>query len=308
MSRFIHLKYEIKYSNFNIPLIQNKNIETLTTIIDFLKTDKADTSISYEDKIVSLRKIQNLVDELKIKRSSFLNENVKELRQKITSNYKKLRISALSLMEYRWNENSHSNILEYLIDYNSFEDGVKVLCQIINDSATLNKDALCNKILKQSYTVDREYTIISGRIDLFVFDKVEKFVIIIENKILAGISETIGEEENSISITQLEKYEKWCNENYADYIRLYILLNFSNNDDNTSLFDKVSYGQLYDNLNNLNSTDNILEEYLLLLNTLLNPVAQDLFKIKKLANKIMKNENQELSLTDYYTLKTIFYA
>ena len=35
----------------------------------------------------------------------------------------------------------------------------------------------------------------------------------------------------------------------------------------------------------------------------------DLFEIKKLANKIIENEDAEkISLTDYYTLKTIFYA
>ena len=248
------------------------------------------------------------VAELKEKRSDFLNKNIKELKQKITSNYKKLRISALNLMEYGWHENSHSNIIEYLIDYNSFEDGAKILCQIVKDSATLNNDALFIKILKRTYTVYREYTMTSGRIDLFVFDKVEKFIIIIENKILAGIGESIGKEENSIPITQLKKYKDWCNENYADYTKLYILLNYSNSNEDTFSFDKVSYGQLYNNLNSLNCTDNILEEYLLLLDTILNPVKHDIFKLKRLANKIIKDENPKLSLTDYYTLKTIFYA
>lgn len=54
--------------------------------------------------------------------------------------------------------------------------------------------------------------------------------------------------------------------------------------------------------------DNILNEYLLLLKSILNPEMENLFEIKKLANKIIGDENLEISLTEYHTLKTIFYA
>jgi PD-(D/E)XK nuclease superfamily len=285
------------------------NLQRLTNLIDFLKIHKV--TIPSANKSISLKKIGDLSIELELKRRKFLRENFKELKQKIKGNYNKLRISALRLMEYDWNENSHSNILEYLIDYNSFEVGAQILCQMIKDSSTSKKDDLCKKVSKQTYTIDREYKIPSGRIDLFILDNEEKFVIIVENKIFAKIGEASEEDENSIPVTQLEKYEKWCNDNYADYSRLYILLNFSNDDDDTSLFEKTSYKQLYDNLKNFESADNIFAEYLLLLDAMLNPLTQDLFKIKKLANKIIENEqpdNPEMSLTDYYTLKTIFYA
>ncbi len=290
------------------------NLKRLNSLIEFLKVHKPITSL--DNKSLSLKKIENFAQELKIKRQEFLIENFKELKQKIKKNYNKLRISSLSLMQYDFHENSHSKILQYLIDYNSFEGGAKILSQMIAYASIPVKEDLCKKILKKSYTVYREHKIsigkMSGRIDLFILDEKEKYVIIIENKILAEIGETIDEDENSIKVTQLEKYEKWCKETYPNYTRLYILLNYSNNASDTSLFEKISYAQLYDSLTtDLKFTDNILEDYLLLLNSLLNPFSHDLSEIKKLANKIIEDENPEvtkLSLTDYYVLKTIFYA
>ncbi len=287
-------------------------METLPNVINFLKSNKA-TALP-KNNLSSLKKLEDLTTELKILRKKFLTENFKELKQKIKKNYEKLRISALSLMEYDFHENSHSKILQYLIDYNSFESGAKILSQMIAYTSIPVKEDLSKKIFKKSYTVYREHKIstgkMSGRIDLFILDEKEKYVIIIENKILAEIGETIDEDENSIKVTQLEKYEKWCKETYPNYTRLYILLNYSNNANDTSLFEKISYKQLYDSLTtDLKFTDNILEDYLLLLKSLLNPIAHDLFEIKKLANKIIENEDAEkITLTDYYTLKTIFYA
>ena len=277
------------------------NLQKLNNLIEFLKIHNVPA------KSLTIEKVENLAEELRNKRKKFLYENIKELKQKIKKNYKKLRIPVLNLMEHDFHENSHSNIIEYLIDYNSFDEGALLLSHLINDTSSTYKGDLCKKVLRKTYTIEREHSISKGRIDLFIWDDKEKFVIIIENKILAGIGETITEDENSIPITQLKKYEKWCNETYPDYIRLYILLNFSNSDD-SSLFEKISYKQLYDILKDLKFIDNISEDYLLLLSSLLNPLTHDLLKIKKLANKIIEDENPEVSLTDYYILKTIFYA
>lgn len=281
------------------------SLQRLTDLINFLKLHEV---VPQSNKKLSLETFNELTNELKTQRCSFLNENIEELKRKIRENYKKLRISALSLMEYDWNENSHSNILAYLIDYNSFDEGHKILSQMVEDVSPQNNKDLCKKILKGTYTVDREHHIPSGRIDLFILDESEKFVIIIENKIFAEISKTIGEDENSMEVTQLERYEKWCDDNYTDFTRLYILLNYSTSDENTFSFEKISYRQLYNTLKIIESGDNIFNEYLLLLETILNSVAQDLFEIKKLAKKIIDNEEPKISLTDYYILKTIFYA
>ena len=218
-------------------------METLPNVINFLKSNKA--IVLPKNNLLSFKKIEDLTNELKILRKKFLTENFKELKQKIKKNYEKLRISALSLMEYDFHENSHSKILQYLIDYNSFETGAKVLSQMIAYSSIPVKEDLCKKIIKKSYSVYREHKIsigkMSGRIDLFILDEKEKYVIIIENKILAEIGETIDEDDNSIKVKQLEKYEKWSRETYPNYTRLYILLNYSNNANDTSLFEKISY-------------------------------------------------------------------
>ncbi len=280
------------------------NLQKLTNVIEFLKIHEV--KISFADKSLSKEKINDLANDFKMMRKQFLQENIKKLKQKIKRNYKMIRVSALSLMEYNWDENSNSNILEYLINYNSFDQGAKLLSQIILNTSLPEKENLSKKILEETYTTYREYRISNGRIDLFILDSKEKFVIVIENKILAGIGESFDEDE--IKVTQLEKYEKWCEENYTEYIRLYILLNFSNPDYKISLFDRISYKQVYDILKILKSDDNIFDEYLLLLDSLLNTEHKDLSEIKKLANKIIGHDSVEISLTEYYTLKTIFYA
>lgn len=214
-------------------------------------------------------------------------------------------------MEYDFHENSHSNIIRYLIDFDKFEEAPEILSGIVKNTSYEKKDELCEKIKKKTYTVEREFHIrnnnYSGRIDLFIKDSTEKFVIIIENKVLAEIGlETNRENEDETKITQLEKYKAWCEKEYFEYSRLYLLLSFNNLDDIS--YEQISYEQLYDNLKKVKYRDNILNEYLLLLKSILNPEMKNLSEIKKLANKIIRDENLEISLTEYYILKTIFYA
>ena len=86
----------------------------------------------------------------------------------------------------------------------------------------------------------------------------------------------------------------------------FILLHFANTDEDTSSFLKVSYKQLYHNLRSNKSDDNIFTDYLSLLETIINPTTNNLFYLKKLANNLLNNEEIELSLIDYFTLKKIF--
>ena len=119
---------------------------------------------------------------------------------------------------------------------------------MVKDTLCLDNGKLYEKILKKSYTVQREAKVTSGRLDLLILDQTEKFVIIIENKILADVgSKIIIEEENTVTKSQLQVYEKWCKSDYPDYDQLYILLHLSNSDKDTSSFLKVSYEQLYQN-------------------------------------------------------------
>ena len=297
-------------------------MSTIFDLIDFFKTKKAEGNVGSGDQILSFGQINGLIDEFKIHRTNFLKENFEELKHKIKQKPEKLRVPLFSLMEYDWNENSHSNILQYLLDHNSFKAGPAILAHLITDSSTDDKNELRNKILNGTYTIEREFAIPKGRIDLFILDDTERFVVIIENKLLAGIGKTESDDENEIDktesddenqiTTQLEIYEKWCDEKYPNYERQYILLNFSIGELDNSMFEKVTYKQLYDNLTRddikqTGSNDNIFGEYLLLLDSLLNPKSHDLLKIKKLANNIIENDRVDISLTEYHDLKTIFY-
>ena len=52
---------------------------------------------------------------------------------------------------------------QYLLDYNSFDEGAKLLNDIIKNTSSIYKDDLCKKILRKTYTVDREHNILSGK-------------------------------------------------------------------------------------------------------------------------------------------------
>lgn len=154
-----------------------------------------------------------------------MKENLPELKKEINKNLKKLQISSLSLMEYDFHENSHSNIINYLIDFDTFEEAPEILSRIVENTSYEKKDELYEKIKKKTYSVNREFHIrndnYSGRIDLFIEDPKEKFVIIIENKVLTEIGlETNLESEVETKITQLEKYKMWCERRYSGYSRL----------------------------------------------------------------------------------------
>jgi hypothetical protein len=280
----------------------------LDSLIEYFKSAKGHSPDNSVSDLNALTNVENLCTWLKENRTLYIKANIEYLREQIKIHIKTLRISALSLMEYNWNENSHSNILAYLIDYNVFEAGSQILTQIISNTENPNKDSLIKKVLKEKYSVTREYKIASGRLDLFIVDVDEKFAIIIENKIRAQIGKEYEEQEKIISVSQLEKYKKWCDENYPSYTTLFILLCFENEDENLFSFEKFTYETLYSCLKTINSSDNILEEYKLLLDSLINPKSHDLFKIKKLANGIIVDATVDISLTEFYNLKTTFYA
>ena len=281
-------------------------LQQLNSLIDFFKKGRKLT----DNKTNIDERLPALIEWLKEKRTQFLKENLPNLKKEINKNFKKLQISSLSLMEYDFHENSHSNIIRYLIDFDTFEEAPEILAGIVKNTSYEKKDELCEMIKKKTYSVNREFPIRNnnylGRIDLFIKDTSEKFVIIIENKVLAEIGlETNRESEDETKITQLEKYKAWCERKYPGYSRLYILLSF-NNLEGTS-YEQISYEQLYDNLKQVKYRDNILNEYLLLLRTILKPEYENLIKIKKLAKKIIEEVNPEISLYEYSTLKNIFY-
>ncbi len=187
----------------------DNNVEKLDSLISFLKDHQ---QVNHSDSLEP--NLTSLIVELRNERLLFLKENLPKLKKHIKNNIKKLRISALSLMEYNFHENSHSNILAYLLDYNTYEGGASVLSRLIKYTSELESEEVEKGILNETYTVRREFTIPKGRIDVIVIDEKEKFIIIIENKLLAGIGSKLvndtneDESQNTISSTQIHIYEK----------------------------------------------------------------------------------------------------
>lgn len=286
------------------------NLQQLTAIIDFLKKQTPVTSTISENQISSL------IDELKIERSNFLKTNLPALKDAVKRNYKKLRVSPFTLMEYDFHENSHSNILAYLLDYDTFEKGDKILSELIKCTSEAEKEELSSKIFKRTYTLSREFSIPNGRLDILIKDEEEKFIIIIENKLLAAIGskfigkagETENLDEDRVSITQLQIYEEWCNATYPAYSKFFILLNLATETEISTAFNNVSYTQLFNVLKNCKTEDNILEDYVLLLDSILNPKAYSLSDLKKFATTLVSQDEPTISLIEYYTLKDFFYA
>ena len=111
---------------------------TFNSLIDFFKSERK----SADNKIDTEESLPPLIEWIKKERKKFLEENFEELKTNIKKNFKKLRISALSLMQNIWNENTHKNILQYLLDYNSFEQGAEFLRDIIKVSFNQTENEL----------------------------------------------------------------------------------------------------------------------------------------------------------------------
>ena len=82
-------------------------MQKLNSLIEFFKADR---KVSYNSTNIKDR-LPSLIEELKDEKEKFINENLPDLKQLIKKNFKNLRISVLDLMQYNWNENTHSNIL-----------------------------------------------------------------------------------------------------------------------------------------------------------------------------------------------------
>ena len=80
-------------------------------------------------------------------------------------------------MQYDFHENSHSNILAYFFNYDTFFLGAPILIDLIKFCPVEYSGLLSEKILLKSYLVEREFSVSSGRIELLIIDKKEKFVI-----------------------------------------------------------------------------------------------------------------------------------
>lgn len=206
----------------------------------------------------------------------------------IESNNSKLQISCFELMEHDFRENTHSNVFQYLFDYHfSGNTGPELISNLIDDGKSpISK--LTDKLRTKNYRIYREKSTSSGRMDLFIVDKVHKFAIVIENKVLANVA-LKESEEPEIEKTQLTDYVNYLNEYYQGFDKEYILLSFRKPHKEFFPFRFKSYESLSAIVEKLSSRDPILTQYRLLLRNLQNPVSNKPKRVRE-ATLLIDNE------------------
>lgn len=201
-----------------------------------------------------------------------LDLRISETQRLLALNSSMTRLSTFELMEHDFRENTHSNILQYVFDYRlSGSSGSQILSNFIfNLEGLKDREEFCKIIQKKNYTVEREKPIDSGRIDLFICDNANKMVILVENKIYAEVSERFGEDDNKFIETQLDIYRNFVYRYFPKYKKLFILLSYMVQEQKFTPFVEVNYSYLYEILRQHKINDPIIEEYKILLQSIIN--------------------------------------
>lgn len=235
--------------------------------------------------VISL--FSNSINGIQVSAKNVLGERIEEAIDLIKANPHSLRLSTFELMEHDFKENTHSNILKYIFDYNLMRNtGSAILENFLINIGSISEKVI-SKVRDNKYQIQREVSTGDGRIDLLIFDNTNKFVIVIENKLLSTVSkyEIIAEDEAIIK-TQLDKYENYINSFYSDYDKVFILLSFINQQVDYYPFISADYENIYTVLTIVDSDDQIIDEYRLLLHSLINNIIdkESLIKSAKALN------------------------
>ena len=254
---------------YKLSLSRTAKLDLLNSVITSLKKIKSRQRLKSGPQSISLltkfsdssKLLTDLKNEVILTRENEIKEYIHNLKNK-------LKISSFSLMEHNFIENTHSNILEYIFDYSLIgDDGADILSEFIQAVNPAVK-YLPQLIRKKNYYIYREYSVKNGRMDILILDTVNKFAIVIENKLLASVSEKEQlEEDEGINKTQLDLYLDHITKFHASYQKLFILLSYKKVDppDKYHPFVSVDYNLLYQIINHFEIDDNILIEYKLLL-------------------------------------------
>ncbi len=237
---------EIKYNQF---------CELIST---FVRLKPKKEVVSREDL---LTQFSNLTNDLGILKGRVYSKRYKETKSIIEANRHKIQFSTFELMEHNFRENTHSRVLRYLFHHKFIEKGSKILSKFISEISP----EISELVEKNQYEIINEHRVFSGkgRIDLFIKDTKNKFVIVIENKIYADVNIEEISSEGEVTKTQLTRYEKYVEETYKDYKHCFVLLSFKEVEESLDVgkFRTENYDRLIQILNNVESDDNILKEY-----------------------------------------------
>jgi hypothetical protein len=220
------------------------------------------------------RHFSKITSELKSLKKQVIGKRIRETQNLIAKNRSRFQISTFELMEHNFRENTHSNILQYLFDYGmNGSIGSELLVRFIKQMDAENGDDFVRLIKKKKYTVEREVSANSGRMDIFICDTENKFVIVIENKIYAGVGERESIEDNDTPDNQLKVYERYVEKNYKSYKKLYVLLSHTFIEENHKPFIFIDYSRLYSAMQSYPTNDVIVKQYEILLHSLINDLS-----------------------------------
>ncbi len=247
-------------------------IQQIHTLKSHLYPEKA---LEQKEPIPSdpYRHFSKITSELKNLKKQIIGKRIRETQNLIAQNKSRLQFSTFELMEHDFKENTHSNILQYLFDYGmNGSIGSELLTRFIKQIDIENVDNFVRLIKKKNYTVEREVSANSGRMDIFICDTENKFVIVVENKIYASVGIREGLDDNNKPDNQLKVYERYIEKNYKNYKKLYVLLSHTLIMENHKPFIFIDYSRLYSALQSYSTNDVIVKQYEILLHSLINDI------------------------------------
>ena len=264
------LSTAIKELKFDAENKSNIQLDQFKYLVEELKSLK---SLEADRPLCTIKDLNVVIDQLQKLKQILYEPRLEVAKEFINLHQRSIRISPFELMEHDFRENTHSNILRYILDHNICGDAsVESVCSLIIATHSLSTDRLKAKLLKKDYVVLREHNIGSGRIDILIKDERNKIVIIIENKLLSSIGEKEFDESKNTNLTQLDIYTNHFekNPNYKSWEKYYILLNLKiNRDFSHEYFKSINYHELFQLLNKIQFNDPIVDDYLLLLHSII---------------------------------------
>lgn len=286
----------------NIP-VEKSVFQKFNSLIAELSTIKSDL-IKPIDTSLQTKRISSLINSLKSLKAKVYSDRLTETKFFINQNSEMFKISSFELMEHNFRENTHSNILKYLYDYNfTNTEGIEALYLLLNNTKGKKIKNLKAKLFSKKYKIEREFHTGKGRIDLLIKDDINKFIIVIENKVYAGIAEKDFDEEKNVTATQLDLYKNYFTnkDKYENYDKVFILLSYKDIEEfEDNLFELVNYDTLFKILNQVNFQDTIAKDYLILLYGLTKNIHDKNWLIEQ--SNYIKSEKGNLNLNVLETI------
>ena len=198
--------------------------------------------------------------------------------------------SVLSVIRKSYWENYHSLLIKYVLEN---RNGGRILRHFLQSSGV--KTAWIDSVGIQAYNVETEHVILKQRykswngkrIDLLICDDVNKWLIVVENKIMSSVRYST---ENR---TQLDIYKCYCesNKRWEGYEKVYVLLDYKDCSDNYEDWVSANYVNLFSAILNNRPDDSVVDDYLKTLFSILSPVEspQSLSEIRLFNREIIAN-------------------